>query len=359
MSKAPPIANAVVIATHADAEVRLRKLCEVLGELGVQVRVAGSAEEAAAQVLVTTPDEPTLLVVDATVAEGEGGEDAVIARLRDTLAGLGATLPHAAPVVTAPSPSPRVVIEALRVGAVDFVDLASESRDGLAEMLERHGRRLHATIEERRRIRDLRGMVEEFLRDLIKTERRSIDLEHQLKLKETGKDELTSDLDSTREPVVVIVEDDREVADTLVDELEEVGVATYAYISGEDAVSDVRKLVARGDAIDLAIVDQVLPGMTGLEAIAGMREHRPRLAAILMTGHSDGNLAEHAADLGVVGYVLKPFDDVSQLVARIREQAMIYRNQARDQTYLARIKARHEKVLSRYRQLASDLDRLG
>ncbi|HUH02417.1 MAG TPA: response regulator [Kofleriaceae bacterium] len=353
-----PIAHAIVIASHAGAEVRLRKLCDVLGELGLKVILAGSAEEAAAQVLVHTPDEPTLMVVDATATD-DRDEDGMVASLRETLGGLTATLPHAAPVVTAPSPSSRLVIEAVRAGAVDFVDLAAESRDGLAELLVRHGRRLSNTIAERRRIRDLRGMVEEFLRDLIKTERRSIDLEHRLELKEAGKDELTSDLDSTREPVVVIVEDDREVADTLVDELERAGVATYAYISGEDAVSDVRKLVARGDAIDLAIVDQVLPGMTGLEAIAGMREHRPRLAAILMTGHSDGNLAEHAADLGVVGYVLKPFDDVEHLVARIVEQASIYRNQTRDQTYLARIKARHEKVLSRYRQLASDLDRMG
>jgi FixJ family two-component response regulator len=296
--------------------------------------------------------------VDASCGE-DAGEEAMLVTLRTTLTGLSATLSHAAPIVAAPAPTSHVVIEAMRAGAVDFVDLAAQSREDLAALLVRHGKRLADTIDERGRIRVLRGMVEEFLRDLIKTERRSIDLEHQLQLKETGKDERTSDLDNSREPVVVIVEDDREVADTLVEELEDVGVATFAYISGEDAVTDVRRMVSRGDAIDLAIVDQVLPGMTGLEAIAGMREHRPRLAAILMTGHSDGNLAEHAADLGVVGYVLKPFDDVAQLVTRIKEQAIIYRNQARDQTYLARIKTRHEKVLSRYRRLASDLDRLG
>ncbi len=361
-AEAPAITTAIVVAAREGAQARLRALCEVMGELGITVAVVESAEDAAAQMLIGAPDEPILVLIEASLGEpGEDGaahEDQVIGGIMATIAGLASTLPNAAPVVAAPNPSRRLVIESFRAGAADFIDLSGETRESLGYLIARLGDRMARKNAERQRIHRLRGMLEEFLRDLIKTERRSIDLEHQLERKDrTG--EATSDLDSDREPVVIIVEDDREVADMLVEELEEAGLATYAYVTGEDAVTGVRRLVARGDAIDLALVDAILPGMSGLEAIASMREHRPRLAAIMMTGHNDKDLAQHAADLGVVGYVLKPFDDIAGLVGRIVEQARLYRDQARDRTYLDRIKERHDKVLTQYRKVTADLDSIG
>ncbi len=360
-AETPAITTSIVVAARQGAQERLRELCELMGELGITVAVVESAEDAAAQMLIGAPDEPILVLIEASLGEPPEGtdaaahEDQVIGGLMATIAGLANTLPNAAPVVAAPRPSQRLVIEAFRAGAADFIDLAAENRDSLSYIIARLGDRMARKNAERQRIHRLRGMLEEFLRDLIKTERRSIDLEHELQKKDRA-GEGTGDLDSDREPVVVIVEDDREVADMLVEELEDAGLATYAYVTGEDAVTDVRRLVGRGDAIDLALVNAILPGMSGLEAIAGMREHRPRLAAIMMTGHNDKDLAQHAADLGVVGYVLKPFDDIAGLVGRIVEQAKLYRDQARDQTYLDRIKERHDKVLTQYRKVAAELD---
>lgn len=349
------ITTAIVVAKGDDARGRMRPLCEILTDVGIQVAMVESAEDAAAQMLMGAPNEPLLVLVEAA-----GGDQAtVLGRLGQTIGSLAATLPNAAPVVVGARPAPSLVIESFRAGAVDFIDLTTESHDTLSDVLRRLGERMNARMAERRRVSRMRGMVEEFLRDLIKTERRSIDLERKLEIKEHGSLELTTDLDSDREPVVVIVEDDREVADTLADALEDNGIATFAYINGEDAVEGVRKLVGKGDAIDLALVDARLPGMSGLEAISGMREHRPWLGAILMTGYDDSELAKSAADLGVVGYVLKPFDDIGGLVQRIKEQALHFRDLARDQHYLERIKKRHERVLTAYRTVAAELDRLG
>ena len=136
-------------------------------------------------------------------------------------------------------------------------------------------------------------------------------------------------------------------------------MVTYAFLTGEDAVLEMIKMTKKGEAIDLALVDQKLPGIDGLEAIRQMRAHRPGLSVFLMTGFSDSQTAEEAADLGVVGYVLKPFDDVAGLVSRLREQAMANRDQARERHYLTQIKQRHDKVLMRYRQIAAVLERFG
>ena len=129
---------------------------------------------------------------------------------------------------------------------------------------------------------------------------------------------MAGDLDADREPTVFLVEDDAEVANYLVDELESAGLITFAFLSGEDALQQAHKMANRSQAIDLALVDLRLPGIDGLETVRRLRTHKPGLAAFLMTGYSDVETATTAADLGVVGFVLKPFDDVPQLVSRIK-----------------------------------------
>jgi DNA-binding NtrC family response regulator len=132
---------------------------------------------------------------------------------------------------------------------------------------------------------------------------------------------------------------------------------TFAFLSGEDAIMQAEKMASRGQAIDLALVDLRLPGIDGLETVRRLRDKKPGLAAFLMTGFSDVETATSAADLGVVGFVLKPFDDMPQLILRIREQASQAMQRTRDHHYLQRIKERHDKVLSRYRKLAAEIDR--
>jgi len=355
MSEDTPIAAALLVASGDGAATRLSRLVEIMTEAGVSVSTVETAEEAAAQILVSDPSEPRLVLIDGT--SPDEGKTTDVETLAASISSLISTLPHVAPVVIAPDPAPALVIGVFRAGAVDFVDLAGDSKAAVIECLERVSAKVSRKSRHRERIRELRGIVEDFLRTLIKTERRSIDLEHQLEIKGKRPTELTGDLDTDREPTIVIIEDDREVSDLLVDELEEVGVATYGFVSGEEAVREVTKLTKRGEAIDLALVDAKLPGIDGLEAIRQMRAVRPGLAAFLMTGYSDSETARSAADLGVVGYVLKPFDDVGGLIERLKEHALCNRDLARERHYLSRIKERHERVLFRYRKIAADLER--
>jgi DNA-binding response OmpR family regulator len=56
----------------------------------------------------------------------------------------------------------------------------------------------------------------------------------------------------------------------------------------------------------LLIVDLQLPGVDGLSLVREARQQRPRLPAIVITGHSNEESGIEAIHLGVAGYLIKP-----------------------------------------------------
>src|SRR6185312_950834 len=132
--------------------------------------------------------------------------------------------------------------------------------------------------------------------------------------------------------------------------LEGSGIATYAYVTGEEALREARTLAAT-TGLDLALVAAQLPGIDGLESVRRLRDLVPGLPAFLMTSVHDADLAADAADLGVVGFVHKPLADVDDIVGRLAQLARESLSRTREHIYLERIKERHERVLARYRSL--------
>jgi len=346
--------NSAIVVGHAKAaQNNVAALVDLLAGSGVQAQVVETPEDAAAKLVTGDAEHPPCILVDVA----DVAADVAAAALR--VAALTETMPLLAPIVVANAPSAGLINACWRAGAGYLFDIA-EGAAGLRTALARAAQEQDDKQRQRRMVSGLRAIVEDFFRDLVRTERRSIDLEHRLKQHEKPvsptQTDVPSDLDADREPTVFLVEDDRDVANRLVDELEGAGLVTFAFLSGEDAVKDADKMAAKGQAIDLALVDLRLPGIDGLETVRRLRAKKPGLAAFLMTGYSDVETATTAADLGVVGFVLKPFDDVPQLVHRIKEQAYQAMTRTREHHYLQRIKERHERVLSRYRKLAAEID---
>ncbi len=357
MSDVTTITTAVIISARQGAQTRLRRLLDLFAEAGISVAVVETAEEAAARLLVEGGESYThtiMLDADSTL-EGDLADGARVDSVVTTLKHLRETVPLVPLVVVSSTPPAELMLEAFRAGAADFIDLHHESDAGMLQVLDRIVAKAFQAHASRDQVNAMRDIVDEFLRELVQTERRSIDLEHKLKStnRGIGASRNTKELDEDREPVILILEDDTEVANLLADRLEDAGVSTFAFVTGEEAVLNVKKMARKGEALDLAIVDANLPGIDGLEAIRQMRQTRPNLAAILMTGFSNTQTAIDAADIGVIGYVLKPFDDVSGLVERMREQATRIRDLSRERHYLRRIKDRHEDLLIRYRRLAA------
>jgi FixJ family two-component response regulator len=350
-----PISAAIVIARRPALEGPLRALLSMLEDVGVPVTTVDRPEDAAARLLLGDREVPCVFVDVGDV----GRNDAPLTEVEIRLRALRELVPWSAPVLVGRSLTVPVVLAGLRAGAVDVLDLDADNAGALWKLLERVSKVLRDRNSQRRTVTSLRGMIEDFLRDLVKTERRSIDLEHKLARSERTASPVgvVAELDDDRPPTIFLVEDDREVADQLVDEMEGAGLTTFAFLNGEEAVAQGERMTARGEAIDLLLCDLRLPGIDGLETVRRLRLQKPGLAAFLMTGYTDVEAATSAADLGVVGFVLKPFDDLHALVQRIQEQALQAMSRTREHHYLQRIKERHEHVLQRYRKLAADLDR--
>jgi two-component system response regulator YesN len=60
--------------------------------------------------------------------------------------------------------------------------------------------------------------------------------------------------------------------------------------------------------IDFVILDLKLPGLNGIELLRRIRELKADLPVIVVTGHSSHHTAIDAANLGVAGYLTKPYE---------------------------------------------------
>jgi FixJ family two-component response regulator len=258
-------------------------------------------------------------------------------------------VPTSLPVAITNDADGRMIVACIRAGAADVIDLAMEGTATARSVVQRICQKQHDRAREIESFLEQRTMVEDLLKDLIRTERRSIDAEDAL-AHARGSGELALHPAESRSPAILLVEHDRDVADELADLLEAAGIATFAYVTGEEALREAEALAAT-TGLDLALVAVQLPGIDGLESVRRLRDRVPGLPAFLMTSVHDADVAATAADLGVVGFVSKPLDDVDAVVERLAQLAHESLHRTRESVYLERIKVRHERVLARYRSL--------
>lgn len=86
--------------------------------------------------------------------------------------------------------------------------------------------------------------------------------------------------------------------------------------TAEEALSLLR---APGAKYDLIVTDKNLPGLSGLELAQEARRLDANSRVIMMTGYPSLVTAQQALELGVVDYLLKPFDDIRQVREKIRQ----------------------------------------
>ena len=73
---------------------------------------------------------------------------------------------------------------------------------------------------------------------------------------------------------------------------------------------------ALADSFDLLILDVMLPGLNGFEALRRLRE-RSQLPVLMLTARGERGERVHGLDLGADDYLPKPFDP-EELLARVR-----------------------------------------
>jgi two-component system, LuxR family, response regulator FixJ len=117
---------------------------------------------------------------------------------------------------------------------------------------------------------------------------------------------------STSRSVVIVIDDDPAVRNSLKFSLEIEGFAVLLYASGSELLSqhDI-------PACSCLVVDQKMPGMTGLDLISLLRAQHISAPAILITSQPNGAVARRAAGANVA-IVEKPLLG-NALMDRIRD----------------------------------------
>lgn len=85
------------------------------------------------------------------------------------------------------------------------------------------------------------------------------------------------------------------------------GVLEFVFAtSGQEALEKLRT----GEAADVVVVlsDINMPGMSGMELLAAIREEFPELQVYMVTAYDDGQLETLALERGARGYLTKPID---------------------------------------------------
>jgi DNA-binding NtrC family response regulator len=120
---------------------------------------------------------------------------------------------------------------------------------------------------------------------------------------------------------ILVVDDDPAVLDYIHEILTMYGYESVTYSDGSTALT----LIASGDPLDLAIVDLNMPDMNGLEFHARIKQLRPKLPCILVTGQSSVESYLNAMNSGVFEYLNKPFSsrELKAVVAAALEKSAL------------------------------------
>ena len=111
---------------------------------------------------------------------------------------------------------------------------------------------------------------------------------------------------------ILVVEDDRRLADSVRRGLEDVGLATDAVRDGEEALA-----AALTTVYDVILLDVMLPRIDGIEVSRRLRGQRVRAPILMLTARDSIDDRVAGLEAGADDYLVKPFA-LREVVARIR-----------------------------------------
>ena len=117
---------------------------------------------------------------------------------------------------------------------------------------------------------------------------------------------------------ILVVDDEREIADLIELYLKSENFEVYKFYGAEGVLDCIRK-----DPPDLAILDVMLPGMSGFTLCKRIRESH-RFPLIMLTARGEETDKIRGLMLGADDYVTKPFLPL-ELVARVKAQLRRYK----------------------------------
>ena len=146
-------------------------------------------------------------------------------------------------------------------------------------------------------------------------------------------------------PTVFIVDDDRDVRESLQELLESVGLHSKSFGTAQEFLAS-----PRSDGPSCLILDVRLPGISGLDLQHELKRGKASIPIIFLTAHADVPMSVRAMKSGAVEFLTKPFrhQDLLDAVQRSLTRDRIVREKQRD---TAELRQRYNTLSVREREV--------
>ncbi len=119
---------------------------------------------------------------------------------------------------------------------------------------------------------------------------------------------------------VLLVDDETDFLSVMSERLQTRGFDVETSDSAKNAVDQIEET-----DYDAVVLDLQMPGMDGIEVLKQIREKRPELQVILLTGHGSVEKGVEAIKLGAMDFLEKPADleMISEKIKKAKQKRML------------------------------------
>lgn len=112
---------------------------------------------------------------------------------------------------------------------------------------------------------------------------------------------------------VLIIDDEKDFLDIIAERIRARGMNVSTTTSAEDALNLIEE-----ESFDVVIMDFMMPGMNGFQTLKAIKEKKPEVHIILLTGNVLEEIRIEAKNIGVL-YVIEKPPDLQDLIQKIKK----------------------------------------
>lgn len=112
---------------------------------------------------------------------------------------------------------------------------------------------------------------------------------------------------------ILLIDDETEFTSALAERLEIRGHEVKTADTGASGIE-----IIQNRNVDIVILDLMMPGMSGLDALRQIKAFNTKLPVILLTGHGSTKEGMEGMRIGATDYLMKPLD-IKDLLEKINE----------------------------------------
>ena len=151
------------------------------------------------------------------------------------------------------------------------------------------------------------------------------------------------------DPIIYVIDDDDAVRESLEFLLSTAGIKSRGFDSGKTFIDALPQIDS-----GCIVTDVRMPEITGIDVLKHVKQHKPDLPVIVITGHGDIALAVEAMKIGAVDFLEKPFDD-DVLIAAVKSALTNVADNGKRKAELGEINEKLSALSNRERQVLEGL----